>query len=180
DFWITTEDARWKALISRFPTLWTFVRRWMSGSPARCSSVRSRNRMPSGSSWAMDPARMSWMPGNSLRANRKASITPRGSFHGSNRETCTTMGRSPALLLQNIEQGRGLGIVHEDVVVSLGELPRVGPDPVPIGAPHLLGPRDLSALQRVVHRLGDRVVLVGALEQRPGGLDAQVVQQREL
>jgi hypothetical protein len=42
---------------------------------------------------ARDPAMISWTSGISARTRRHASITPSGSFQGSNRETWVTIGR---------------------------------------------------------------------------------------
>ena len=92
DFWTITSDARWNAFTALSPTPLRLVSRWMSGSPAACSVVRSRYRMPSGSSCASDPTIASWASGTSRRIRRNASMTPSGSFHGSKRETCVDEG----------------------------------------------------------------------------------------
>ena len=65
----------------------------MSRSPARAASVSSHTRKPSGSSVAIEPASRSCASGTRSRTIRNASITPTGSFHGSNRLTWHTIGR---------------------------------------------------------------------------------------
>ena len=65
----------------------------MSRSPARAASVSSHTRKPSGSSVAIEPASTSCASGTRSRTIRNASITPTGSFHGSNRLTWHTIGR---------------------------------------------------------------------------------------
>ncbi len=69
----------------------------MSVSPAACSFVRSRYRIPSGSSCASEPTITSCTSGTSRRISRNASITPIGSFHGSKRDTCEMSGRSGSM-----------------------------------------------------------------------------------
>ena len=93
DFCTTTSEMRWNALICTAPTWWRLDRRWMSRSPPRAASVSSQTRKPSGSSVAIDPASTSCASVTCSRTRRKASITPIGSFHGSNRLTWHTTGR---------------------------------------------------------------------------------------
>ena len=77
-------------------------------------------------------------------------------------------------------QSRRLRVVDEDEVVGLGQFPGVGRDAFPVAVLHLERPRDLRALQRVVHRLRDREELVAPLEERPFHLEAEVVQERDV
>ena len=80
----------------------------MSRSPARAASVSSQTRNPSGSSVAIDPASTSCASGTRSRTMRYASITPTGSFHGSNRLTWQTIGRltsTPYCLVSSWQNG---------------------------------------------------------------------------
>jgi hypothetical protein len=62
---------------------------------------------PSGSSSAIDPTSASCSPGPCARASLHPGTTPRGSFHGSNRETWTAKGRARSMpCLPTISQAR--------------------------------------------------------------------------
>src|SRR5215208_6016035 len=59
--------------------------------------VELKNSQPSGSSVAMDPTSASCTSGMSSVTFRYASITPIGSFHGSNRDTWQSSGLSTSM-----------------------------------------------------------------------------------
>src|SRR4051812_30960600 len=97
DFWISTSDCDWNALTSIAPTLFRLLRILMSGSPSAYWTVSLKNSQPSGSSVAIEPTSASCTAGNSSWTIRYASMTPRGSFHGSKRDTWVISGRSTSM-----------------------------------------------------------------------------------
>src|SRR5262249_35558920 len=97
DFCMTTSDWDWNAFTSIAPTLLRLLRILMSGSDPAYSKVRWKNSQPSGSSGAIGPPSANGTSGTSLVTSRYASITPIGSFQGSNRETWVIIGRSTSI-----------------------------------------------------------------------------------
>src|SRR5688500_15829441 len=97
DFCSTTSACDWNALTSIEPTLLKLLRMWMSGSPPAWAIVALKKSQPSGSSDAIEPTSASWAAGTFSFTIRYASMTPSGSFHGSNRETWQTSGRSTSM-----------------------------------------------------------------------------------
>src|SRR4051795_8181887 len=69
----------------------------MSGSPSAYATVELKNSQPSGSSVAIDPTSASCTSGSSSVTLRYASITPIGSFQGSNRDTWQSSGLSTSM-----------------------------------------------------------------------------------
>ena len=80
----------------------------------------------------------------------------------------------------NVEQGRGLRVVHDDVVPLALEEQGVLEHLLEVHLLHLRIPRHVRALQRVVHRLGDREELVAAVDDLPLRLDAEAAQERDV
>ena len=75
---------------------------------------------------------------------------------------------------------RRLGIVHEHHVVVVRDLLGVCPHAVEVDRRHLLGPRHVGPLHPVVAELRHGEVLVRALENLPGGVDAEVLEDAEV
>ena len=89
------------------------------------------------------------------------------------------VGEPPGLLQEAQERGR-LRVVHHDEVVIALDQQRVVEHPFEIDALHLVGPFDVAALQRVVHRLGDGEELVAPAHHLPFGVDAGVAEERHV
>src|SRR6266700_3541034 len=94
DFARETSVSRCRTFTSRAPTPRRSVRKWMSGSSPAWRADCSNTSQPSGSSRAIDAIISSWTFGIFFLTRRYASITPSGSFHGSNRPTWLMTGRS--------------------------------------------------------------------------------------
>ena len=84
------------------------------------------------------------------------------------------------MVAQEVEQRRGLRVVHDDEVVAIVHQQRVVQDPLEVGPLHVRRPLDVGPLQRVVDLLGDLEELVAAVQDLPLGVDADAAEQRHV
>ena len=132
----------------------------------------------SGTNWSIVQTDASW---RSTYGRKNSQTSSRASVRSMwQRQIHLVSGRLTLESPMKLEQRGGLRVVDDDVVPLAVEQQRVLEHLLEVDLLHVGVPRHVRALQRVVHRLGDREELVAAVDDLPLGVDPEALQQRDV